>query len=580
MVDSPAPNNPIGASVFSEGNGTDSMDNTWEVIVKHSGNIQFIEGELGVDVEELGGGYAIITLRYEQIPLLYSYSEIEYVERSKRLTWGLGISLSRSCITQVQSATYSLGLRGAGTAVAIIDSGIDYAHPDFRNPDGTTRIHYLWDQTIDGAPPAGFKHGSVYTAEQINAALEAPDPFAVVPSRDTVGHGTAVAGIAAGNGRASDGRETGVAPESNLLVVRLGTRGLVSFARTTEFMRALKFVIDKAEALRLPVAVNISFGTNDGSHTGLSLFEAFINDQALRWKTVIVVATGNEGAAGHHFRGRVREGEVTDVAFSVTPALRSLFISAWKNFADTFSIEFISPGGQSTGIVRELDIKRTVDLEGVRVHVQHSQPTHYSADQGFYVWMQAQGERPIPQGLWKIRIHPERVVDGLFDIWLPTLEEVGSGTAFSQPINDITLTLPATAMGVISVGGYNAAIDAQVGFSGKGYIRGGGSVKPDLVAPALNIITTRPGGGYDSFTGSSLAAPFVTGSAALMMEWGIVRGNDPFLYGQRVKAFLTKGARHPVSGNYPDTYWGYGTLCLSDTMTYLHQLTQGGTALL
>lgn len=566
----------LGDLTFSEDSGTD-QDGRTEVIVKHSGSIGFIEEAIGAEVEELGAGYAIITLPFSALSRLYSYPEIEYIERSKRLSWSLRVGLSRACISQVQEPS-GLGLTGAGTAVAIIDSGIDYTHPDFRNPDGTTRILSLWDQTIEGAPPPGFRHGSVYTAEQLNKALASADPFAVVPSRDLVGHGTAVAGVAAGNGRAGGGQEMGVAPQAALIVVKLGTRGRASFARTTEFMRALKFVIDRAEEARLPVAVNISFGTNDGSHSGFSLFETFINDQALRWKTVIVVATGNEGAAGHHVRGQAQQGVPMDVEFAVAPGINTLIVSGWKNFADTFSIEFISPGGQSTGAVTNPDIQRTANLEGVLVRVQYSQPTHYSSDQGFYIRMQAPGRETIPQGLWRIRIVPEQVVDGRFDIWLPTAEEVGSRTAFTRPDTDITLTLPSTAMRVISVGGYNQSIDARVGFSGRGYTRDGGFVKPDMVAPAVNIVSPRPGGGYDSLTGTSLAAPFVTGSAALMMEWGIVRGGDVFLYGQRVKAFLIKGARHPIEESYPNTYWGYGALCLSDTMNYVLQYTQGGTA--
>jgi len=162
-------------------------------------------------------------------------------------------------------------------------------------------------------------------------------------------------------------------------------------------------------------------------------------------------------------------------------------------------------------------------------------------------------------------------VDGRFDIWLPTVEEAGMGTAFTRPSPETTLTLPSTARYVISVGGYNGTINAAAQFSGRGFTRNNDYEKPDLVAPAVGIVSARPGGGYDSFTGTSMAAPFVAGAAALMMQWGIVLGNDPFLYGQRVKAFLKKGARRNAGMAYPNPIWGYGALCLKDAMDYLQE---------
>jgi minor extracellular serine protease Vpr len=550
-----------------------------EVIVKHAGNLDALTRDLGADVEYMGSGYAIVTLPYPLIPQLYNYREVEYVERSKNLIWLMRESLRVACIDRVHLPE-TFGLSGAGVLVAIIDSGIDYTHPDFRNPDGTTRIVYLWDQTLEGTPPEGFFHGAEFSAAQINEALNSPDPFRVVPSRDTLGHGTAVAGVAAGNGRASDGRERGVAFEASLIVVKLGERGRSSFARTTEFMRALKYVIDKADALSMPLAVNISFGTNDGSHDGLSLFETYLNDQAMRWKSVIAVATGNEGSAGHHYVGKAVEGVAQNIMFRVAPNLQSLYVTMWKNFVDTFGVEVFSPGRQTTGVVMPEQLLRVSNLEGAVVVVEYTQPTHYNEDQNIYIRIESRTENPIPPGLWRVRIRPERVVDGSFDLWLPTVEEVGLQTAFTEPDPLVTLTLPSTALGVISVGGYNQTIGATVGFSGRGFTRGSITAKPDLVAPAMNVITTAPGGGYDVLSGTSIAAPFVTGSAALMMQWGIVQGNDAFLYGQRAKAYLVKGAVQPLGQNlsFPDPYWGYGILCLNNAMEYLFQYTQGGTA--
>lgn len=540
---------------------------SWEVIVKYSGDISRVETGLGVEAEVLGGGFAIITLRADQIPMLYDYREIEYFELPKPLVLTLSESLRAACISPVQSPS-AYHLTGAGTLVGIIDSGIDYTHPDFRNQDGSSRILYLWDQTVDGIPPDGFRQGAEYNNQQLNAALAAAQPYEIVNSIDPIGHGTAVAGIAAGNGRASEGREKGAAPEASLIIVKLGYRGFESFARTTEVMRALKYILDKAEELGMPVAVNISFGANAGSHDGSSLFETYVNAAAGRWKNVIAAATGNEGAAGHHFSGEIGPLQTVDVGFVVAERLDSLYLTFWKNFADNFTLELILPSGNSTGEIVPAQRYTVKNMDGVSVQIDYGQPTHYNENQEIYILIRKQ-ESSIPKGFWQLRVSGREVIDGRFDIWLPTLEETGIGTVFTAPSPDTTLTLPATVKNVISVGGYNAAIDAAAPFSGRGFTRNNVYLKPDLVAPAVGIITTQAGGGYDSFTGTSMAAPFVAGAAALLMQWGIVMGNDPFLYGQRVKAYLQKGARRKNNINYPNPIWGYGALCLKNTMDLL-----------
>lgn len=554
-----------------------TRDGRIEVIVKYNGSLRDIGAQLGADIELLSPDYAIVTLGLDELVRLYEYPQIEYIELPKTLSFLLRDSLESACVSSVQRVS-EFGLTGRGVIVGIIDSGIDYTHPDFRNPDGTTRILSLWDQSAaSGTPPQGFRSGAEYPQSRIDEALSSAEPLNIVPEVDSVGHGTAVAGIAAGNGAASGGTEKGVAPEAGLLVVKLGNTGNESFTRTTEIMRAVKFLSDKAVQLNMPLSINISYGTNNGSHTGDSLFEGYLNSMCQKWKTVMSVATGNEGSAAHHYFAKLAQNETANIEFAVSGNPRRFYMTLWKNFVDTISFELIAPNGRSTGMIQPLQSVTNATLSGTELSVIYAQPNHYTVQQEVYFLFHTENGGITP-GVWKLIARGEQIVDGRFNIWLPTVEDVTRSTAFLRPDINLTLTLPSTAQNVISVGGYNSMLGIATVFSGRGPADVCGSPKPDLVAPSVSILTAKAGGGYDTFTGTSVAAPFVTGAAALMMEWGIVERNDPFLYGQRVKAFLRRGASRKFSAQFPNNLWGYGALSLCDTMSELEEYTKTGGA--
>ena len=240
----------------------------YEVIVKYNGDITFLEQELGVSVELLGYNYAIITADTPQkVDNLLNYTQIEYVEKPFILETQDTQSFSSTGITSFKERTK---LTGKGTLLGLIDSGIDYNIPIFKDKDGKSKLLYFWDQSIDGNPPDGFKEGTLYTNEDINKAINGEMQ---VPISATSTHGTHTAGIACG-----------VANEADMIVVRVGRRQTDTFSKSTEFMRAIKFILEKALELGKPIAINMSYGTNEGSHTGLSLFEQYIDDMCLYWK--------------------------------------------------------------------------------------------------------------------------------------------------------------------------------------------------------------------------------------------------------------------------------------------------------
>lgn len=536
--------------------GYNPNERTWELIVRYTGDLSGLEA-LGVQTDILLNGYAILIVPESQIQAVSQMPQIEYIEKPKRLFFAVNAARSASCLIQVQAGPN--GLTGAGTAVAVIDSGIDYFHPDFRNEDGTTRIIRLWDQV----------QNRVYTEGEINEALAAgsrSEALRIVNSVDTSGHGTAVAGITAGNGRESGGRYRGVAYESAIMAVRLGTSLADGFPRTTQLMRGLDAVVRTAMELGLPTAVNLSFGNTYGSHDGTSLLETYIDSISNFGRTVLAAGTGNEGAGGGHTSGRLIMGREENVELSVAPFETGFSVQLWKSYADEFEIALIAPSGESSGPISRRMGAQTFRYRDTKVLLYYGEPSPYSRAQEIYMDFLPR-ENYVDSGIWIIRLTPVRLVTGHYDLWLPAQAALNPATRFLLPTADTTLTIPSTAAGVISVGAYNDSYLSYADFSGRGYTRTGNQIKPDLVAPGVDIVTVQKGGGYAAVTGTSFATPFVSGSAALLMEWGIVRGNDPFLYGEKVKAYLIRGARQlPGFEEFPNPTVGYGALCVRDSL--------------
>lgn len=542
--------------------GYDPLTKRWELIIKYSGDLQLPEY---ISVLPLYGGYAIISIPETEIDSLSQNPQIEYIEKPKNLVLSLYEARAASCITPVQNPPLSLS--GKGVIVGIVDSGIDIFHPDFRNEDGSTRIMELWDQTIPNEEDSNFfyNRGKIFSREEINQALTNNDRS--FPSRDPSGHGTHVAGIAAGNGRASRGEQKGVAPESELLIVKLGSTFPEGFPRTTELMLGMDYCVRKAAELNIPLALNISFGNSYGSHDGSSLLETFIDNLANVGRTTIAIGSGNEGNKGRHAAGQLTDQTPIQIELAVSPNETSLNVQLWKNYVDTFQLRLVAPSGSSV-ILTEQSIGAYRDvLDRTQLLWYFGEPAPYSVSQEIYLEMiPLPGSSYIQSGIWKFQFTPVDIVDGRFDLWLPSGNAINPSTNFLVPSPDVTLTIPSTATNPITVAAYNSNTDSFAPFSGQGFT-GLSLPKPDIAAPGVDITSTAPGGGYTQNTGTSMATPFVTGSAALLMEYGIIQERDPYLYGQKVKAYLQKGARHlPAVQTYPSPQIGWGVLCLKDSI--------------
>lgn len=563
---------------------------TWELIVKYNGALKEAVSGLPVTseeliVEELIAGYGLLTVPEDLVDTVSRLPQIEYVEKPKRLFFSMADGKEVSCVLPVTKRQPFLS--GKGILLAVIDSGIDYTNRNFRNADGSTRILSLWDQTVSPDaekgffPPEGFVTGTEFSREQLNAALREADPlrqYELVPSRDSSGHGTAVAGIAAGaaanvTGGVADNGYEGVAPESELLIVKLGAPRENSFPRTTEMMRAVTYVVRKAQSLNRPVAINLSFGNTYGAHDGSSLLERFLDNAAEIGRTVICVGSGNEGASAGHREGRVNVGETAATELSVGAYETAFSVQLWKTYTDVFRITLRSPGGQEFSFSTEKGGEITWEAERTRILIYVGEPSPYAVEQEIYFDFIPENLYISP-GIWSFLVGTQEK-ESSFYFYLPSQAARNQNTRFFEPNPQLTLTIPSTASKVITVGAYDSTYDAYADFSGRGYryaerdigLLAAGAAKPDLAAPGVNITAPDIYGGYRSFTGTSFATPFVTGAAALLMEWGIVQGNDAFLYGEKVKAYLRRGARK-IRGEefYPNDRVGYGALCVADSI--------------
>lgn len=584
--------------------GFNWRDNTWEIIVRYTGNLENIKANYNVYVRELLFNYAIIVTDKATIELISQEPQIVYVEKPKSLYFQLERAKSVACASNVrvgqpgaygyknisrninesisENTSGNIGsgqtgqgiggiadngiqyLSGKGVITAIIDTGIDIYSSEFRNADGSTRILDIYDQTLQREYSAADidafigKDRNVYTGRDISQ-----EENEGIPAFDNIQHGTNVAVIACG--------KSGVAYESDIIVVKMGYSYNNQFPRTTSLMDAIDYIIRKAMEYNRPVAINISYGMNYGDHNGNTLLESYINAAASGYKCSICIGSGNEADKAVHYGGTIKNAQTDTVEIAVGEYQSSIDIQIWKYYWDDIRVTLISPDGTERVIVTHGKISRYT-LGRTNVISLSGEPSPYNLYQEIYINLQLQGSY-ITSGIWKIQLYGENVRQGTYNIWLPASVSLNRATGVIRPVAYDTITIPATAGGCISVGAYNSYTGAYAAFSGRGsaltdVLTAG--IKPDILAPGVDISIrrdTRQGVVYTSVTGTSYATPFVTGAAALLMQWGIVMENDRFMYGEKLKAYLRSGARQ-LDGvtQTPNPVTGYGALCVEDSI--------------
>ncbi len=530
-------------------------DDVWEILVLASQDLSFLTEQYPqIEVSMLLENFAILRLPPSLIAIISTLPQILYIEMPRYISFEILSGKRASCITQVTLPP--LSLTGNGVLVGFVDSGIDLTHPDFRDPSGNSRILFLWDQSGTENAPERYLFGTEYNQAQINEALRDKKTL----PRDESGHGTGVAGIACGNGAASNGRYRGVAPDAELIVVKMRINQRL-YPRTTELISGIDYCIRKALELNRPLVLNISFGNNYGAHTGSSLSELYLNRVALLGRISIVAASGNEGASPVHATSFLDQTVTVD--FSISERQSSLSVQLWKDYADVVQIRLLAPSGAQYMLSNAFGTDIGM-LNQTRFAIYNSAPSPFQRLQEYYFeFFPADNHLYLSSGVWSLIVEPISIKNGEVELWLPAASSLNSATRFLSPNPYNTLTIPSTASSVITVGAYDAKTDVPADFSGRGAATSSNLLtKPDIAAPGVSITVPAFPDGYQIVSGTSFAAPFVTGSAALLMEWGIVQRNNLFLYGERLKAWLIAGARTLPGYPVPNPRTGWGALCL------------------
>ena len=521
----------------------------------------------GTCIQRIDEDYDILYFEREGLPPLslstYSYSVIP---KCFGLLDRTALEVSGILQLQIQPA---LELTGRGVLLGFIDTGIDYTNPLFRYEDGSSRIIRIWDQTVeDGVPPVGIYYGADYNQEMINRALESENPYEIVPSRDTNGHGTYLAAVAAG-GMDTENDFIGAAPEAQIAVVKLKEakpylrefffvkEGEPAY-QENDIMMAVAYLDGLANEQNLPLVLCIGVGSSNGSRSGNSYLSMYLNEVATRRKRVVVVATGNEAGVRHHYLGQFKDGVAyEDVEINVSENVSGFFVELWAGAPELFEVSVISPTGEQ--------MPRVPAREGTSylydfIFEQSTVSVDYriEAKRTGSLLVYLQFVRPR-SGIWKIRVFPDNITDGVYHMWLP-LEQFTTGEVFFLRSNpDTTITIPSSSPQVISVGAYNGTNQSIYVDSGRGNSPTGG-LKPDFVAPGVNVYGPDARGNYIRQTGTSVAAAITAGAAAQILQWAIVDRNNPTISNAGVKNMLIRGTGKPMGRTYPNTEWGYGTL--------------------
>ena len=494
------------------------------------------------------------------------------------------LNLTEAAIYQVQQPP--LSLTGQQVLIGFVDTGIRYTEPVFQDEFGNTRIEAIWDQSLEvpERAPEGFFYGSEFTRADINSALAAGGTAReLVPSWDDNGHGTRMAAVAAGS-NLGENIFVGAAPDADILVVKL--KGAKKYLRDyyllnegaeayqeNEIMLACKYLLQYARVFERPLVIVLGIGTNLGDHAGNSPLGRYLSELNRRRNVAVIVAAGNEGNASHHFLGNLNraveemqsEQDVFEnVEIRVGEGEKGFVCELWGSSPDVFEIGITSPGGERIPRISfnyEEGLNFGFVYERTRIEIDIVLVEEFSSQELIFMRF----IDPTP-GVWTIRVYNRGIVNnGIFHVWLPLRQFLSGETYFLSPNPYTTVTEPAMAQDVFTVGAHNAPTGAFAFFSGRGNNRMG-YPKPALTAPGIDAYTP-----IGSSSGTSIAAAYTAGAVADFMQWAVVEKNVPLISGLGIRGYFVQGAERDLELRYPNREWGYGRLNLQGVFDELRR---------
>lgn len=530
---------------------------------------------------EINSKLAAVTMKpsdYERIKV--DVPSILFIEFRSIFTLEESSPSNTSNIHQIKESPY-LGLNGQGIIVGIIDSGIDYLNENFIDEEGKTRIVTLLDENIKDESADSADLGKVFSQDDINKAIETKnnggDPYTIVPSKDEIEHGTKMAGII--GGRSVSGNYEGVAQRCEFAIVKLipstnyekifNENGIynVTAYNNSEIIYGIEYLRSYAAKKKKPIIMFLGLGSTGNAHDGTGILSRYISEVCTRPGIAFVTGTGNEGnAEGHVTKFISKVGDTEDIELVVPKEMKYFTLQVWVKRPNKMSINIISPSGEERGFIVAKNENRDMSkfiYENTTLEIFFYIPEDITGHEVISIEM-----TDLKPGIWKFKLRGDYIADGRVDIWLQQKNTIPEGTKFLEPNPLNTLTVPATANKVIACAYYNSENNSIVSESGKGFDINA-EIKPDIAAPGINILTTKVGGGLATVSGSSSAAAITTGVCALLLQWGILQGNDPTLNAIKLKSYLILGAKRIGNYTYPNTEWGYGLLDLQGIFNIL-----------
>ena len=545
-----------------------------DFIVKYMDDFQEDLGDVpGFSFQKINGIYGVVYAPLTEIGRwninTYSYSSIPKCYTHMDLG-----GLSASGITRLQEHPY-LQLKGSGTAVAVVDSGIDYRNPVFQNEMGS-RILCIWDQTLEGDGKE-VPYGRVFWKKDIDQALASGNPLEIVPSVDTDGHGTRMAAIAAGNYFPEE-NFSGAAPEAMLIIVKVKPakkylREFYLFPAEAEIfqendiMTGMDFAVRIANDRRMPLSLCLGIGSSQGAHIGknpLSLYVDYISQYSL---ISVSIAAGNEGAARHHYAGRLTDREnQASAELRVGNKEPGFTMEFWGEPPEIYNLSLQSPTGEILDISASLG-EVTQELSFVFVETRVKVNYVSIERQTGYTLVYFQFIQPAP-GIWRIFVRGRDGQNVGFHMWLPVQGLISEETYFLEPSPYNTVTAPGDSLESITVTAYQYRDNSLYVQASRGFMPDG-NVVPQVAAPGVQIRVPQLNGLYGNASGTSLSAAQTAGAAALLFEWAVIRGNQPYFTGSSVKNYITRGAEREERMQYPNRDWGFGRMDLYHTFELL-----------